>query len=247
MKSLSCTHIFCRLFVYPKISQPACDALRLWYLPRHDANPRREEWQHGNVSSCNCSAPRLLTHTTLEVSNTVLRSLPVPPHNILPPTDSKSDMWSLGMILHKLVFFRLPYRWAEYGDRPGLYGSDTAPPNEGDYGKDNDTDRLEREVSSYPGFKSTPRLETLFTSRTLPRSYLVLLESLLNVTPAARPSCEKVLAALHLGLVRMFTPPAPLLTTKLRSSTRFSRNRACRTFSRPGRHGPHRTLLLPSR
>ena len=37
-------------------------------------------------------------------------------------------MWSLGMILHKLVFFRLPYRWATYGDRPGLYGPDTVPP-----------------------------------------------------------------------------------------------------------------------
>ena len=152
------------------------------------------------------------------------------------------------MILHKLVFFRLPYRWAAYGDRPGLYGSDTVAPNEGDYGKDNDTDRLEREVSSYPGFKSTPRLETLFTSRRLPRSYLVLLESLLNVTPAVRPSCEKVLAALHLGKVRALTPPAPLLfMTKLRSSTQFRRNRACRTFSRPGRHAPHRTLLLPPR
>jgi len=104
------------------------------------------------------------------------------------------------MILHKLVFFRLPYRWAAYGDRPGLYGSDAKSFNEDDEKRD-DTDRLEREVSSYPGFKSTARLETLFTSRRLPRSYLVLLESLLNVSPAARPTCEKVLAALHLGKV----------------------------------------------
>ena len=104
------------------------------------------------------------------------------------------------MILHKLVFFRLPYRWAAYGDRPGLYGSDTKSLNEDDE-KTDDTDRLEREVSSYPGFKSTARLETLFTSRRLPRSYLVLLESLLNVSPVARPTCEKVLAALHLGKV----------------------------------------------
>ncbi|KAI0287204.1 kinase-like domain-containing protein [Russula brevipes] len=55
---------------------------------------------------------------TLEYSSP--ESLPVPPHNTLPPTDSKSDMWSLGMILHKLIFFRLPYRWAAYGDRPDL-------------------------------------------------------------------------------------------------------------------------------
>jgi len=114
------------------------------------------------------------------------------------------------MILHKLIFFRLPYRWAAYGDHPGLYGSDTASPTEDDDGKgnDNDMDRLEREVSSYPGFKSMPRLETLFTSRRLPRSYLVLLESLLNVAPAARPSCEKVLAALHLGKVTCFFSPS---------------------------------------
>jgi hypothetical protein len=104
------------------------------------------------------------------------------------------------MILHKLIFFRLPYRWAAYGDRPGLDGSDANSLNEDDERGD-DTDRLEREVSSYPGFKSTARLETLFTSRRLPRSYLVLLESLLNVSPAARPTCEKVLAALHLGKV----------------------------------------------
>ena len=104
------------------------------------------------------------------------------------------------MILHKLIFFRLPYRWAAYGDRPGLYGSGAKSLNEDDE-VGNDTDRLEREVSSYPGFESTARLETLFTSRRLPRSYLVLLESLLNVSPAARPTCEKVLAALHLGKV----------------------------------------------
>jgi hypothetical protein len=103
------------------------------------------------------------------------------------------------MILHKLLFFRLPYRWAAYGDRP-LDGFNHASPHE-DGGDDDDMDRLEREVSSYPGFKSTPRLETLFTSRRLPRTYLVLLESLLNVSPAARPSCEKVLAAVHLGKV----------------------------------------------
>ena len=103
------------------------------------------------------------------------------------------------MILHKLLFFRLPYRWAAYGDRP-LDGFNNTSPHE-DGGNENDMDRLEREVSSYAGFKSTPRLETLFTSRRLPRTYLVLLESLLNVSPATRPSCEKVLAAVHLGKV----------------------------------------------
>jgi serine/threonine protein kinase len=140
----------------------------------------------------------LTSSPSLEYSSP--ESIPIPPHYTLPPTDSKSDMWSLGMILHKLIFFRLPYRWAAYGDRPGLDGSDPKSLDEDDE-RGNDTDRLEREVSSYPGFKSTARLETLFTSRRLPRSYLVLLESLLNVSPTARPTCEKVLAALHLGKV----------------------------------------------
>jgi hypothetical protein len=72
-------------------------------------------------------------------------------------------MWSLGMILHNIVFFRLPYRWAAYGDRPGLYGSDAKSLNEGDE-KGDITDRLEQELLSYPGFKSAARLETLFTS-----------------------------------------------------------------------------------
>jgi serine/threonine protein kinase len=187
------------LFVMLTSSQTACDALRLWYLTRYVANTPPEERQYGNVSS-STNTPRffLISSPSLEYSSP--ESFPVPPHYTLPPTDSKSDMWSLGMILHKLIFFRLPYRWAAYGDRPGLYGSDAKSFNENDE-KGNDTDRLEREVSSYPGFKSTARLETLFTSRRLPRSYLVLLESLLNVSPVARPTCEKVLAALHLGKV----------------------------------------------
>jgi serine/threonine protein kinase len=151
---------------------------------------------------------------TLEYSSP--ESLPVPPHNTLPPTDSKSDMWSLGMILHKLIFFRLPYRWAAYGDRPLDGFSHTSPHEDG--GQGSDMDRLEREVSSYPGFQSTARLETLFASRRLPRSYLVLLESLLNVSPVARPSCEKVLAALHLGKFNPI-PPKSSLSDVLASRT----------------------------
>ncbi|KAH9174782.1 kinase-like protein [Lactarius sanguifluus] len=160
--------------------------------------------------------PRVRSGNTGTLEYSSPESLPVPPHNTLPQTDSKSDMWSLGMILHKLVFFRLPYRWAAYGDRP-LDGFSHASPHDDD-GKGSDMDRLEREVSSYPGFKSTPRLETLFASRRLPRSYLVLLESLLNVSPVARPSCEKVLAALHLGKFNPI-PPKSSLSDVLASRT----------------------------
>lgn len=160
--------------------------------------------------------PRVRSGNTGTLEYSSPESLPVPPHNTLPQTDSKSDMWSLGMILHKLIFFRLPYRWAAYGDRP-LDGFTHASPHD-DGGKGSDMDRLEREVSSYPGFKSTPRLETLFASRRLPRSYLVLLESLLNVSPVARPSCEKVLAALHLGKFNPI-PPKSSLSDALASRT----------------------------
>ena len=148
------------------------------------------------------------------------------------------------MILHKLLFFRLPYRWAAYGDRP-LDGFSHASPHE-DGGNGSDMDRLEREVSSYPGFKSTPRLDTLFASRRLPRSYLVLLESLLNVSPVARPSCEKVLAALHLGKVRSYVlflhSSLGLMTCPFCSLTQSSQNLASRMFLPLGRH---RCLIPP--
>lgn len=38
-------------------------------------------------------------------------SLPSPQTGLLQQIDSKADMWSLGMILHKLLFFKLPYRF----------------------------------------------------------------------------------------------------------------------------------------
>ena len=42
-------------------------------------------------------------------------------------------------------------------------------------------------------FKTAPGLVAAFEARRLPRSFLVLFESLLNKTPAARPSCERSL------------------------------------------------------
>jgi serine/threonine protein kinase len=53
--------------------------------------------------------------------------------------DSKSDMWSLGMILHKMLFFNLPYTYASDRDGGSVAG-------EGDK-----MERLEREISNYPG------------------------------------------------------------------------------------------------
>ncbi|TFY82901.1 hypothetical protein EWM64_g1112 [Hericium alpestre] len=124
-------------------------------------------------------------------------SLRSPSTGLLQQIDSKSDMWSLGMVLHKLLFFRLPYRWAAYGDRDEtLQGKDKAG---GGIPGGTELDRLEREVLAYKGFKSNVELENVFASRRLPRSFLILLEGLLNVLPASRPSCERVLVALHNG------------------------------------------------
>ncbi|KAI0042819.1 kinase-like protein [Auriscalpium vulgare] len=142
------------------------------------------------------------TGNTGTLEYTAPESLPKPPSHTLPPTDSKADMWSLGMILHKLLFFRLPYRWAARGDRAAPGGSRESSDD------GNDMERLEREVSMYPGFKASPGMDTVFTSRHLPRAYIYLLESLLNITATSRPSCEKVLAAIQLGKLEPISSPS---------------------------------------
>jgi len=54
-------------------------------------------------------------------------------------------MWSLGMILHKLLFFRLPYQYAADGD------ADQRNPASG-IGDAEKMNRLESEVLNYSGF-----------------------------------------------------------------------------------------------
>ncbi|KAI0341488.1 kinase-like protein [Trametopsis cervina] len=128
-------------------------------------------------------------------------SLPSPTTGLLSQVDSKSDMWSLGMILHKMLFFRLPY----------LHASDSPDKSTDSKRDESETARLlEHEVLSYPGFKTSQAAVTAFESRHLPRSFLVLLENLLHVRPPVRPSCEKVLSAIRDGAL---DPVAPSLTT----------------------------------
>ncbi|KAI6127893.1 kinase-like domain-containing protein [Pisolithus croceorrhizus] len=124
-------------------------------------------------------------------------SLPSPQTGLLKDVDSKSDMWSLGMILHKMLFFRLPYRYA----------------TEGEGSEEGDTDvmnKLEKEILGYSGFRSTPSLSAAFESRRLSRAFLILLETLLSITPSSRPSCERIASAIREGRVR--TSVALLLT-----------------------------------
>ncbi|KAJ7053284.1 kinase-like protein [Mycena amicta] len=131
---------------------------------------------------------RLRSGNTGTLEYTSPESLPSPQTGLLQPVDSKADMWSLGMILHKLLFFKSPYQYASDGEDLGSK-----------VGEDDKMGRLEHEVLSYPGFKSTQTLAVQFDSRRLPRAFLVLLEGLLHVTPFNRPSCERVVTAIREG------------------------------------------------
>jgi hypothetical protein len=56
-------------------------------------------------------------------------------------------MWSLGMILHKLLFFSLPYRYASDGDR-----NPSGDGRRGDSNSEEDKlNKLEKEVLGYAG------------------------------------------------------------------------------------------------
>ena len=123
-------------------------------------------------------------------------------------------MWSLGMILHKLLFFRLPYHHTSDND-------DASRPKDGrDY-----MDRLENEILQYPGFRSSPMLASGLESRRLPKAYLLLLETLLNVKPASRPSSERVLGVIKEGGVR--SPGACVLRTPSDYASSSSRSQFC--------------------
>ncbi|KAF5377324.1 hypothetical protein D9757_008003 [Collybiopsis confluens] len=144
---------------------------------------------------------------TLEYSSP--ECLPAPPTGHLRQIDSKADMWSLGMVLHRMLFFRLPWRYAM--DAEGI-DSDTPlgtgvtfgngkpkirrPPPRDEAEK---MGRLEEEVLSYPGFRSDPKLVKAFQGRKLPQAILILLENLLNPIPSKRPTCEQVKGAVRDG------------------------------------------------
>ncbi|CED83585.1 kinase-like protein [Phaffia rhodozyma] len=89
---------------------------------------------------------------------------------------NESDLWSLGMILHKIIFFNLPYSQTE------------------------DFDLLEKEIMAYPGFNPTPELVANFERRGLPPELLFILAGLLTTDPGRRLSCKKVLHILEVGL-----------------------------------------------
>ncbi|ORY26882.1 kinase-like domain-containing protein [Naematelia encephala] len=97
------------------------------------------------------------------------------------PSDSHADMWSLGLILHKLLFLNLPY-------------TDT-----------DDYNALQAQIEAYEGFRPTPELIRSCERRHIPRDLLLLLGRLVHVEPERRPSAEKV----KLALSRVVIEPAP--------------------------------------
>ncbi|KNE98747.1 IKS protein kinase [Puccinia striiformis f. sp. tritici PST-78] len=88
----------------------------------------------------------------------------------------KGDLWQLGLVLHSLCFFRLPYAHSE------------------------DIDLLKDEITRYPGFliyESAGESERKMNRSDLPRSMIKLLSELLCLEARSRPSCERVLRSLE--------------------------------------------------
>jgi len=82
------------------------------------------------------------------VSNTPLQNHS-PSHRTTPSLQQiQSQICGLGVILHRLILFHLPYCWAAYGHCLELYSSNTISTNEYDNSKGNNMDQLEWEVFS---------------------------------------------------------------------------------------------------
>lgn len=84
---------------------------------------------------------------------------------------SKADIWSVGMILHLLLFFKLPY------------------------GEVADVERLRGEIGRYKGFRRASGAGD--KGGRGDQVLLGLLERMLDVDPSRRPSCEEILGVLH--------------------------------------------------
>ncbi|KIJ15062.1 hypothetical protein PAXINDRAFT_169263 [Paxillus involutus ATCC 200175] len=145
-------------------------------------------------------------------------SLPSPETGLLHEIDSKSDLWSLGMILHKMLFFRLPYRYATEGEATVTDEADKM-------------DRLEQEILTYTGFRSTSSLTAAFEGRRLPRAFLILLEGLLSVNPSVRPSCERIVSAMREGRFSPVTSRPSPSSGSLIPARRSSGDESRRTVS----------------
>lgn len=88
------------------------------------------------------------------------------------PSDSHADMWSLGMILYKMMFLKLPYEECD------------------------NYDVLRAQIISYMGFLPDGSLLQSLQRRHIPQSFVFLLKKLLDIHPEKRPSAEKTRSVL---------------------------------------------------
>lgn len=83
-----------------------------------------------------------------------------------------SNVGLAGMILHKMIFLRLPY-----------FATD-------------DLSALHCEIVRYAGFQASPEIASICQRRHIPHELLDLLEKLLSLTAERRPTADKVKATL---------------------------------------------------
>jgi len=115
---------------------------------------------------------------------------------------TKSDVFSLGMILYFMCFGKLPYS------------------NSDDINNDTeDVDQLRAEITAWVGFD-----EELRTRKDLPDQLYKFLKRLLSLDPNNRPSTEEILIALRResSLDDLDDAPHPSILDNLRSKSRIS-------------------------
>lgn len=138
----------------------------------------------GTLEYC---APELITLDTVENRRT----------GKLSQFSKKTDMFSLGMILHFLCFSRLPYspRFVDGVDAESL-------------------DKLRQEVSEFKGFDIT----NVSIREDLPEEMYTFLARLLSITPTERPSAEEGLHIIE-NLMKDTIPPKTTRKNKKNGST----------------------------
>jgi len=120
----------------------------------------QQEWMHnrtGNTGTMEYMAPEAV----------------VAQHGQLLDLTSKADIWSLGIILHLLIFFELPYSQV---DDIGILRQEIA-----------DYSTLENAIQSKGLYKRFSRMHPMLTS---------LLRQMLHLDPNQRPNCRDILDVL---------------------------------------------------
>ncbi|KAI4229815.1 MAG: hypothetical protein LQ349_006345 [Xanthoria aureola] len=118
---------------------------------------------------------------------------------------TKSDIFSLGMILYFLCFSRLPYQYADHLDE-----------------ENEDVEQLRDEITSWSGLQEERKLRP-----DLPEKLYTFLRRLLSLVPADRPSAEEILHGIKTGtrldeISDAQPPSASHMLDDLRNSSRIS-------------------------